>query len=313
MGCWCYYIFNLRVDSKMENSQLILIADDAKLIEIVDKSKNNLNFSNIISNAPNILLSVLLPNVTNILKTVDSAGFAYLLNKKINKPNKQSKIDLRNNLIKYIANELDLSSPLKVISPEETNTLNLTFGEIARNGSFYIKHPIITNVYIPFSTYSETLLKEKEAAFRSLASSLGAKTINLVDAKFYDAKGTIIAKADIAEKISANLGIRANFEKDGKLQRAVFCEYGKPRHEPKIPDDIKKWVEIDPDLRLMARDRLEGHLIRNTVKLSFDEKSVSNANLAAKIADRGLDIGGGYQKSNSSIWFFEVEYYPIES
>lgn len=301
MGCWCYYIFNLRVDSKMENSQLILIADEAKLIEIVDKSKNNLNFSNIISNAPNILLRA------------NFVYFGYLLYKKINKPNEQSKIDLRDNLIKYIVNELDLSSPLKVIAPEETNTLNLTFGEIARNGSFYIKHPIITNVYIPFSTYSETLLKEKGAAFRSLASSLGAKTINLVDAKFYDAKGTIIAKADIAEKISANLGISANFEKDGKLQRSVFCEYGKPRHEPKIPDDIKKWVEIDPDLRLMARDRLEGHLIRNRVTLSFDEKSVSNANLAAKIADRGLDIGGGYQKSNSSKWLFEVEYYPIES
>ena len=47
------------------------------------------------------------------------------------------------------------------------------------DGSFYISHPILENVFIRPAEYTAVLAKEKEAAFMNLASALGAKTIRL--------------------------------------------------------------------------------------------------------------------------------------
>lgn len=295
----------------MENSQLVLIADDEKLYELVNRLKNEHLLQTIAENSRITLARLIIPDPVKNVKII-TAKLALLKNRASKASTLQIDSNKKNQLINFISKELELSTQLKVINPTDGQKLNLTFGEIPRNGCFYIKHPIVTDVYIPFSSYAQVLLSEKEAAFKSLASSLGAKSINLVDAKFYDVRGSLTTSLDVAEVVSAKIGIRANFDKDGKVQRCVYSEYGPPRQAPRIPNDIKKWVEIDPDLRLMAKDRLEGNLLKNTIKLTFNENLISNATLSTKIATKGFDIGGSYHKSNGSVWYFEVEYYPIE-
>ena len=93
--------------------------------------------------------------------------------------------------------------------------------------------------------------------------------------------------------------------------REVYSEFGLPRKQPYIPEEIKIWTMLDPDLRTMAHDRLEGHLIKHQVSLKFKDTYSGGGKIAAEISDKGLDIGGSISKNVSSVWFFEVEYYPI--
>ena len=156
-----------------------------------------------------------------------------------------------------------------------------------------------------------TLEREKEDAFRRLASTLGAKTIVLKDAKKKKKNGDLSVSATLPKIVSLNIGISANFESNGAIIREVYSEYGIPRREPYIPDELKEWVRINPDLRLMTLDRLEGHLIKHQVTLELKDTFTGSGKIAAEIAKKGLDIGGSITKNVSSIWTFEVEYYPI--
>jgi len=48
-----------------------------------------------------------------------------------------------------------------------------------KDGSLYVQHPILPDYYIPPEDFARTLAKEKEAAFRQLASALGAKEVTV--------------------------------------------------------------------------------------------------------------------------------------
>jgi hypothetical protein len=50
--------------------------------------------------------------------------------------------------------------------------------------------------------------------------------------------------------------------------------------------------EMDPDLRTMARDRIEGHLLENQITLEFKEGLGAGADVAATLAGRGMTVGG---------------------
>jgi hypothetical protein len=69
---------------------------------------------------------------------------------------------------------------------------------------------------------------------------------------------------------------------------------------------------MDPDLRTMARDRIEGHLLEHRVSLEFRERLGNGAELAANIAGRGLSSGVDYVRLDHSVWHFEVDYWPLD-
>ena len=75
------------------------------------------------------------------------------------------------------------------------------------NGRFYIKYPFLEDFYIRPSEYEFTLVKEKEAAFRKLASSLGAKTITLLDAKLLHSNGEAKVNTKVMDTVKTNIEI----------------------------------------------------------------------------------------------------------
>lgn len=216
-------------------------------------------------------------------------------------------------LKKEVDQGLRLSTPPVLISPSDAvRIFKFGVGQTPVDGSIYIQHPIITDAYIDPADFSRTVSKEKEAAFRQLASSLGAKSLVLTNATVRTKRGLLGTTVSLPEAAS-EIGIVLSLDKSGTFVRKVYSEYGLPRRGPWVPPDLKPWIEMDPDLRTMARDRIEGHLLKNTITLEFKEGIGIGGEIAAKLAGRGFSVSGSYEAICHTIWYFDVEYHPINN
>lgn len=295
----------------MSKPELILVADQQKLVELASNSEIEFDHSLLLQLGGAALFATKMnPWGFAVSAAITAATTLYGHNKKSEK--KVDVIVLQKQILTTIKEKLSLSTEIFCIDPSDAVSIKLGIGDKPTNGSFYIKHPLLKDFYIRPSEYELTLAREKEAAFRKLASSLGAKSITLLDAKFLDSKGDAKVNAKVMDTLKTKIGISANFDKSGAVIREVSSEFGPPRRLPYVPEELKAWTEFDPDLRLMAHDRLEGHLIKHRISLRFQDKNTGGGKIAAEIAKKGLDIGGKISKNVSSVWVFEVEYYPIK-
>lgn len=114
--------------------------------------------------------------------------------------------------------------------------------------------------------------------------------------------------------MAADLGFRAKFDKSGSVIKEVVKEFNKPPFaKPSVPEELSEWVNFDPDLRTMATDRIEANVAKSNVKLEFSQSLGLGGELSAKIAARGLSIGGKFNSITRSIWSFEIEYFNLSS
>ncbi|WP_421259847.1 hypothetical protein [Aeromonas sp. 600774] len=208
---------------------------------------------------------------------------------------------------------IDLDTEIKLFSPRDAvNQFKFNVGLTPPDGSIYIQHPIQHERYIVPEEFSIVLSREKEAAFRLLASSLGAKKLSLIHAEVRTKRGIIGGTISISEAAS-EIGIKASFDNSNRMTRSVYSEFGLPRHPPHVPEDLKPWVDMDPDLRTMAHDRVNGSLLKNFIKLEFKEDLGIGGSIASKISSYDINSSLKYKSLSHSIWSFEVEYYPINS
>jgi hypothetical protein len=184
-------------------------------------------------------------------------------------------------------------------------------GHIPIDGTLYLQHPINTQSYISPNAFSRSICSEKEAAFLRLAASLGAKSIQLTSILTNDTKGVFSSKLK-APEVAADLGYRAKFDKSGDVIKEVVKEFNRPTfYKPYIPEQLAGWVNFDPDLRTMATDRIEANVAKSNVKLEFSQSLGLGGELSARIADRGISLGGKFNSVARSIWSFEVEYFDL--
>jgi hypothetical protein len=207
---------------------------------------------------------------------------------------------------------MDLGFPTAWCSPiEAKQTFDFGVGHIPSDGTLYLQHPINNQSYIPPNEFSRSICSEKEAAFLRLAASLGAKSIQLTSIQTNDTKGVFSSKLK-APEVAADLGFRARFDKSGNVIKEVVKEFNRPTFaKPYIPEQLAGWVNFDPDLRTMATDRIEANVAKSNVKLEFSQSLGLGGELSAKIADRGISMGGKFNSMARSIWSFEVEYFDL--
>jgi hypothetical protein len=203
-------------------------------------------------------------------------------------------------------------SPILVDPSDAIKNLKFGVGNTPADGSIYVQHPIFTDAYISPPDFSRSVSKEKEAAFRQLASALGAKNLTLVNASVKTTRGFFGASVSVPDAAS-EVGIKVSIDKSGTFVKKVYCEYGTPRRHAWVPPDLLPWVDMDPDLRTMARDRVEGHLLRNSIILEFKEGIGVGGEIASKLAGRGFGVAGEYQSICHTVWHFDVEYHPIST
>lgn len=215
-------------------------------------------------------------------------------------------------LLQRLEDELRLGVPIALYEQSEaTKLFKFDVGHIPKDGSLYVQHPILPNYYIPPEDFGRTLAKEKEAAFRQLASALGAKELRLVSADVHSKRGWFGTKVSVPE-VAAQLGVRVEFDSKGSFVKKVYSRFGRPSQSPQVPKELRAWVEMDPDLRTMAHDRTKGHLLEHHITLEFKERMGAGGEVAAAVAGRGLTAGGSYERLHHSVWYFEAEYWPLD-
>ena len=274
---------------------ILLVADESSLMKIYD-------FAKLIKTVSSINNPMLKFMAFTQLQPAFSIGKIFG-NKKID----------RNVILSDIQQLLGLGANVSHMLLSEASNVSLGMGEVPRNNCFYISHPIKEDIYIPLQDYNKLLAKEKNNVFMELAAALGAKSIHLEDANFYNNEGKLETDFSVFKPVAMNIGINANFEKDGSIKREVYSSFDKPRRTPMIPPHLQKWVDIDSDLRLMATHRLDNGLRSHQINLQFNDSLAGAAEVAANIPgiNEGVRFKTSASKHISSTWVFRVEYYSI--
>lgn len=200
------------------------------------------------------------------------------------------------------------------LSPQEAaQRFRFDFGD-PEDGAAYLANPLARDEYLRPAVANERLAQEKLSAFVRLTAALGAKRIVLVSADSEHRKAGGKASVPLPD-LAAQIGIHATFESDGSATRQVFMELDPPRAAPSIPEGLDPWLKADPVLRALAETRMTARPRLARAALSFGETIDFGADAMAtlaKLAGRGVELGGTYRRVAKSTFSFEVEYYPTE-
>lgn len=210
--------------------------------------------------------------------------------------------------LQIISEHLELSVPIHYVPLDQTEHLQFDIGDAPSNGSFYISHPILEDVFIRPAEFNRILAKEKETAFVKLAAALGAKIIKINSVNITQ-KNQVFGKKIKPSTLAPNLGIKACFDEKGELIKDIYKQYHKPKRPPYIPQDLQRWVKLDSDLRQLAHDRIELNLASVKISLQFKETKTTGTEVAMVLAGKNFEIGGKIERIQESSWQFFIEFF----
>ncbi len=200
------------------------------------------------------------------------------------------------------------------VSPAEANRrFRFDLGD-PEDGAAYLANPISRDHYLRPAIANERIAQEKVSAFVRLAAELGAKRIVLVSADSEETKSTVKGNIPLPQ-VAAQIGISAKLDTDGTASRQMFMEFDPPQKPPAVPSDMAPWLRADPVLRALADTRLNARPRLARAALSFGETIDFGADAMvtlAKLAGRGVELGGTYRRVARSTFCFEIEYYPVD-
>ena len=284
---------------------LILVATPKKLQALLEDALSSFSYNakRLAHNLSTSFSSNVCKEYENLEKkhSNDQDYAATLLNYKV------QPLELQQQL-KIITEHLELPVPIHYIPLDQSSHLQFDIGDLPTNGSFYVSHPFLENVFIRPAEFNKVLAKEKEAAFVRLAAALGAKTIHLNSVMINQTShffGSKIKPSIVAQQI----GIKATFDSKGEVIKDIYKQYHKPKREPYVPKELEKWVKLDPALRQLAQDRLDLNLASVKVNLQFKDTHTGGSEIAIALAGRKFEIGGQIQKIHDCTWQFFIEFF----
>ena len=198
--------------------------------------------------------------------------------------------------------------PLPHLSPKEAvNRFNFDHGHPV-DGGVYLFHPVLENHYLVPSVANERLAQEKVAAFINLTAALGAKTVKLITADFLDKKNA--ASIDIT-KDAARYGIHISKDKNTENFTHLFKEYEKPRQKPYVPEQVIRWLDEDPLFRSIANGRTKAKIKIDKAHLHIKNHYQIDSSITLGLENKGIYAGSELRNVYSSVYSFEIEYWPI--
>ena len=191
----------------------------------------------------------------------------------------------------------------------------------ARNQfSFPMNHPIDGTVYaccdaepqlyVPLAGFHQYMYESKLSAFHSLCANLGVRRCSV--AYFEDesiAKVTRMGGSGIptsAGKASASVSVDTH--QSSAAATEVFAEYPAPRQP--LSETRTGWLRGEPTWVTMQSLRLGRDLERWKAEFTYCDEMNINAEVAAKVAGIGLEIGGKFEELRRRRWVFDVEFWP---
>ncbi len=183
----------------------------------------------------------------------------------------------------------------------------------AVDGHAYVMNPYQVDHYWRPAEARERLAREKLAAFSRIAAALGAKEVTLLSGEARERRASGALGGPLPPQFAAQLGLKATAGRSSKTDRQVRWSFDPPDVEPYLPDDLLAWTTQDPLLRAFVQNRLEAHPTRMKVDLTVGEELNLGLDLAAKLSDVGVEVGGTGRTVNGSQWTFDVEFWPRTS
>lgn len=218
--------------------------------------------------------------------------------------------DNNDNFVRFFKKAYGVDHAVHYIDYDDAiSNLIFDFGNSPKECELFVQHPINIKRYIRPDIFNKTLSQEKNAAFRQIAATLGAKEITLISCEIIGKNKKAKGEAGLSEA-AAQAGFSVELDENNIMKRNCYASFNPPKRKPYVPDDLKLWIERDADLKTMVRNRLEANVKKEIIKLEFSEHNSIGGEIAAKIASTGI-FGFGVKKEvfHHSIWHFEVEYW----
>lgn len=182
-----------------------------------------------------------------------------------------------------------------------------------QNGMVYLMNATRDSHYLVPAIANERLAQDKVAAFYEIAGTLGTKKLELVSGNVVEttAKGKV--EVPLPE-VAGQVGINASFGANNELQRHLSAEFGEPLEAPFVPDHLARWLDVDPLLSALVRNRINGQVSKTRFSLNIGNTLDVNAEVVASLANNfKVGVGGAYKHVARSTWSFDIEFWPKSS
>jgi hypothetical protein len=208
----------------------------------------------------------------NILERKNEEGIIYLINADLDR--KRQKSDISFVPINYSFENF-------IFPPQHP-----------QKGIIYSCTDFEPNFYIPLSSFHQYSFNLKQSSFIEMCASLNAKEILLIDEIVDNVKTNLDAKIEIMEsynKLSAEFKLG-----EIKFDKTSFI-FPKP-NEKKIIQYESKWINCEPNWQTLQKLRIENNISEYTCELNYTDEMGVNIEMATKLKNNGLNIGGSFEK-----------------
>lgn len=185
---------------------------------------------------------------------------------------------------------------IRLVSSSQAADLEFSAGHPLRN-IVYAGDPVVPGRYFPVNDFHRTLSDSKLAEAQRLLRCLGATEFSIEWREGSDRTGG----GELSVGGAAGTGKAAlSRARKSKENRKVVMQLA-PTAPAHIPDGLT-WFASEPLWQEVAYSRLESGLQSFSIEVEYTNDFGINANLEAKIAKAGLEIGGTFSEFRSVSW-----------
>lgn len=198
--------------------------------------------------------------------------------------------------------------PIPHVTPSEARARFRFDPGDPEDGGVYVLSPCRADYYLRPASANERLAQEKLSAFLQLAGALGARDVEVTAGEQLEHRAFGWATVPLSS-VAGQLGLRAKFKNGGGVQRTALAKFSRPTLPPHVPQALRPWLAVEPVLDGMAKTRLAGNVEELGVALVFRDELDITGQACLELAQKGLNIGGAYQRVRASQWAFRVRFW----
>lgn len=167
-----------------------------------------------------------------------------------------------------------------------------------QEGVAYVGNPVDPDVFYTFAEFQQRVFESKVLEAMELLAGLGARavTIHQSAGKQRDVGATI------GVSVPGAVGVGGALEREKSSHNEVsYAARFTPSRPPHVPDGLR-WYEHEPVWKNIANMRLHNGMAEFKFNVRFETNYGISAELGAKIAGKGVSVGGKVSEFTSSTW-----------
>jgi hypothetical protein len=174
-----------------------------------------------------------------------------------------------------------------------------------RDGVVYVGDPVSAELYYPGADFHRRAFEHKFSDALNLLMALAATRISVQSEEGWGrdfATSLALPLPDLVANLRGGAHGRASHE-----SKLLFEARLSPRHPPRLPKGLT-WFTHEPTWRATANARLTHGLEHFTLSVRYTDDYGVNADLEAKVAAVGLDLGGEFNQYRATTWRMEGDF-----